>query len=169
MKTFRAGVGPLLLAGMVAAAAACGDGVGPGPASVPGFVAEWAGRPWLGDASATLERSAAGDTLRVSGVTPPDAGQLPSAYVWIRVPARGPGDYPLGPGDAELTYLVGGDVRTAAYATTRPGAGTLTIREQADGWVSGTVEFEASAVMEHAPVGPAARFEGSFRGRVRSR
>lgn len=163
MRMLRAGIAPLLLAGIVAAAAACGDTSGPDAA--PGFDAVWAGEPWRGDASARR----VGDSLYVIGATPPNAGSMPAAYVWMRVPAQGPGEYPLGPGEAELTYLVGGDVRTAAYVVTRPGAGTLTLHEYGPGWVAGTVTFEASAAMQHAPVGPTARFEGSFRGRIDSR
>lgn len=162
MRMLRARVGPLLVAGMmVAGAAACGDTLGPG--EDPGFRAVWAGKSWRGDASASVWK----DSLYVVGATPPNAGSLPAAYVWIRVPTQGPGDYPLGPGDAEMVYLTGGDVRTAAYAVTRANAGTLTLREEAGGRVAGTVRFEASAVMERAPVGPTARFEGSFRATVR--
>ncbi|HLL45822.1 MAG TPA: hypothetical protein VK399_03905 [Longimicrobiaceae bacterium] len=101
------------------------------------------------------------------GVSLPGAGSMPAAYVRISVPVRGAGDYALGPRDAAMTYLQGGDVRTAYYATTRAGAGTLSIREYGDGWVAGSVTFGAEAAQGERPVGPAARFEGSFRAPIR--
>jgi hypothetical protein len=93
---------------------------------------------------------------------------MPAAYVRISVPVRGTGEYALGPGDAAMTYLTGGDVASAVYATVRAGAGTLTIREYGDGRVAGTVEFDAEAARGERPVGTAARFVGSFRASVRS-
>lgn len=165
MRKLRRNVGPLLLAALLAAGtAACSESTE--PRAAPSFQATWAGSAWQGDAGAVLSSRAGVDSLHVTGSTPPGAGSLPAAYVRISVPARGTGEYALGPGDAAMTYLLGGDVLTAAYSTTRAGAGTLSITEYGAGWVAGTVTFEAAAATAGAPVGPTASFSGSFRAPV---
>lgn len=129
-----------------------------------GIEATWAGKRWSGDAGATL---AHGDTLYLYGSTPRNAGQLPAQGVRFRVVFRGPGSYSLGRGDAELDYLVGGDVVSAQYVTTRANAGTMQVTEYANGWLAGTVSFDAElGPSSYAPVGTRARFEGAFRARV---
>ena len=155
---------PLLLLALAAAGTAACDGTVT-EITGDGIEAVWAGKPWAGDASARLV-GAAGDTLLLVGSTPPGSGAMAAAYVRVSAPVRGVGSYPLGPGDAELTYLIGGDVRTAAYATTRAEAGVLTVRELGAGWVSGTVTFDATASFGSAPVGPTATFSGNYRARV---
>lgn len=129
-----------------------------------GIEATWAGKRWSGDAGATLAHR---DTLYVYGSTPRNAGQLPLQMLRARVVFRGPGSYALGPGDAELDYLVGGDVVSAWYVTTRTNAGTLQVTEYAEGWVAGTLSFEGEASRSpYTPEGARARFEGAFRARV---
>lgn len=166
MRKLRRRVGPLLLSVLLAAGtSACEQTTGPGSAG--SFQGIWAGSTWRGDASATLTNRGGVDSLHLTGSTPPGAGSMPAAYVRISVPVRGTGDYALGPRDAAMTYLQGGDVRTAYYATTRAGAGTLSIREYGDGWVAGNVTFDAEAAQGERPVGSAARFQGSFRAPIR--
>ncbi len=167
MMKLRRRVGPLLLSVLLAAGtSACEEATGPGSAG--SFEGTWAGGTWQGDASASLTSRGGVDSLHLTGSTPRGAGSMPAAYVRISVPVRGTGEYALGPGDAAMTYLTGGDVASAVYATVRAGAGTLTIREYGDGRVAGTVEFDAEAARGERPVGTAARFVGSFRASVRS-
>lgn len=169
MGLLRGRRGLLLLAAMAAlGSGGCETAVGLD--AEDGFDAVWAGKPWEGDASAAvIPGGAAGDTLYLFGTTPRNAGQMPAAYVRVRVPLPAAGERALARGDAELVYLVGGDVSTAAYVNDRADPGILSIREYGDGWVSGVVVFDAGAAMEHRPVGGGARFEGNFRARVRSR
>ena len=165
MPKLRRNAGALLLSVLLAAAtSACEESTGPGPAAT--FQAIWAGSAWHADASATLSSRGGVDSLHLMGSNPPGAGSMVSTYVRISVPARGTGEYALGPDNAAMTYLVGGDVGTAYYATTRAGAGTLTITEYGDGRVAGSVEFDAEAARGERPVGAAARFVGSFRAPV---
>jgi hypothetical protein len=166
MPKLRRRVGPLLLTALLAAAtSACEETTGPGSAG--SFQGTWAGGTWQGDASASLTTRGGVDSLHLTGSTPRGAESMPAAYVRISVPLRGTGEYALGPGDAAMTYLVGGDVRTAYYVTTRAGAGTLSVHEYGDGRVAGTVEFDAEAAQGERPVGSAARFVGSFRAPIR--
>ena len=159
----------LLLLVLACIVAACGSDT-TGPSEASGFRATWAGTPWSGDGSATrIPGGSTGDTLFILGTTPPKAGQLPSGYVRVRILFDGVGTYTLNAQDAEVVYLLGGDVRTAAYATGQSGAGTLRVREFADGWIAGEVAFDAIATTDRAPVGMSARFEGQFRTRVHSR
>ncbi|MEW5931350.1 MAG: hypothetical protein AB1941_28115 [Gemmatimonadota bacterium] len=166
MTKLRRRVGPLLAAVLLAAAtSACEESTGPDPAAA--FQGIWAGSAWRGDAGATLTGRGGVDSLHLTGSTPPGAGSMPAAYVRISVPARGTGEYALGPGNAAMTYLIGGDVASAVYATTRAGAGTLSITEYGNGRVAGSVTFDADAAAGERPAGAAARFEGSFRAPVR--
>lgn len=166
MRKLRRNAGRLLLAALLAAgSSACSESTE--PRAVPSFQAIWAGSTWQGDAGAVLATRGGVDSLHVTGNTPPGSESMPAAYVRISVPARGTGEYVLGPGDAAMNYLVGGDVLAAAYTTTRPGAGRLSITEYGAGWVAGTVTFEATAATAGAPVGPTAIFGGSFRAPVR--
>lgn len=163
MIELRRKAGPLLLSALLALSA-CEESTGPGGAAA--FQGTWAGGAWRGDAHATLTGRGGVDSLHLTGSTPPGAGSMPAAYVRVSVPVRGAGEYALGPGDAAMTYLLGGDVSTAVYATARAGAGTLSITEYGDGRVAGSVTFEADAARGERPVGSAARFEGSFRAAV---
>lgn len=166
MRKLRRRVGPLLLSVLLAAGtSACEETTGPG--SVGSFQAVWAGSDWRGDASATVTSRGGVDSLHLTGSTPRGAGSMPAAYVRISVPLRGTGEYALGPRDAAMTYLIGGDVSSAVYTTTRAGAGTLTIREYGDGRVAGSVTFDAEAARGERPVGSAARFQGSFHAPIR--
>ncbi|HEV2734876.1 MAG TPA: hypothetical protein VGV85_08545 [Longimicrobiaceae bacterium] len=166
MRKLRRRVGSLLLSVLLAAGtSACEETTGPGSAA--GFRAVWAGSDWKANASATVASRGGVDSLHVLGSNPPGSAPIVLTYVRISVPVRGTGEYALGRGDAEMTYLTGGDVTSAVYATTRAGAGTLSITRYGDGWVAGTVKFEAEAARSHRPVGPAARFEGSFRAPIR--
>lgn len=168
MTRLRRRVGPLLAAVLLAAAtSACEESTG--PRAEPTFLAVWGGSAWTGSASATISSRGGVDSLHVTGSTPPGAGSMPAAYVRISVPLRGTGEYALGPGNAAMTYLVGGDVASAVYATTRAGAGTLSVTEYGDGRVAGSVTFDADAAAGGRPVGSAARFEGSFRAPVLQR
>ena len=168
MTKLRRKVGPLLAAVLLAAVtSACEESTG--PEVEPTFLAIWGGSTWTGSATATLTGRGGVDSLHLTGSTPPGAGSMPAAYVRISVPARGTGQYALGPGNAAMTYLVGGDVASAVYATTRAGAGTLSITEYGEGRVAGSVTFDADAAAGERPVGAAARFEGSFRAPVLQR
>lgn len=167
MTKLRRRVGPLLAAVLLAAASACEEATAPEPE--PGFVGIWGGSTWTANAVALISSRGGVDSLHLMGSAPPGSRSIVSSYVRISVPLRGTGEYVLGRGDAAMTHLVGGDVVSAFYPTTRANAGTLTIREYRDGWVEGSVSFdaEASATAAGRPVGAAARFEGSFRAPIR--
>lgn len=167
MTKLRRRVGPLLAAVLLAATSACGEATAPEPE--PGFVGLWGGSTWTANAVAMISSRGGVDSLHVMGSAPAGSAPIVSSYVRISVPLRGTGEYVLGRGDAAMTHLIGGDVVSALYSTTRAGAGTLAIREYRDGWVEGSVSFdaEASTTADGRPVGAAARFVGSFRAPVR--
>lgn len=149
----------LLLAG-------CGSGALEPRPGEGAFQGTWGGKRWTGDAAANVSR---GDTLRLFGTSPPGAGQLPTSYVRVTVVFRGVGPYTLGPEAAEVVHLVGGDAATARYATAEGAAGALRIENYSEGWMVGSVAFDAVSTYGTAPHGPRARFRGSFRARVHRR
>jgi hypothetical protein len=149
-------------------AAGCSDGTGPHGDSH--FSGRWAGTDWVGDAEALFVSGGPGtDTLYVFGVRPRNA-EYPLETISVRVPFQGPGSYEL-PGDAvEFVVLTGGDVVEAQYNGHSPTAGTLEVSsyEAATGLITGTVAFDADAMSQFQPYGPAARFDGGrFRANVR--
>jgi hypothetical protein len=147
----------------------CSDGTAPQGDSR--FSGSWAGTPWLGEAEALFVAGSTNtDTLYVFGVRPINAGQYPEEIIRLRVPFTGPGAYELSGEAVEFTVLVGGDVVSAQYAGQSPTAGTLTVDsyDAAAGLITGTVLFDAVAVTQFHPYGPAARFEGGrFRANLR--
>lgn len=142
--------------------AAC-DSTGPVPGA-GGFTATWKGQPWLGTAEATFN-STEQDTLWIIGASPPGA-QMVLSFMTARVVYTGPGTYTVGPGDAEFTYLVGGDVRSAAYGVGAGTAGQLVIEERTEDEIRGSVDLPMVHVYGLAPGGLQARFQGSFRARI---
>jgi hypothetical protein len=128
-----------------------------GPPLPATFEGTWAGRAWRGEAYATLRQ----DTLYLSGTSPVGASAMPQTHLHVHIAPTGAGTYTLDAGQAAFHYLVGGDVRTASYASTA-GSGTLVIEHISDTRVRGTLVFEAVRAYGHAPAGAGARFEGSF-------
>lgn len=123
----------------------------------------WAGEAWDGKAHAWV----ANDSLHVFGAP---SGVMGGPYVSVVVGAfGGPGTYPLGPSAAEVNYATGGDVISATYRSTQPGAGTLVVTGVRGGRVTGRVEFVADVQPRgYAPAGERARFEGEFHARTRA-
>jgi hypothetical protein len=149
------------------AVAACADGTAPQRSIT--FTGRWASRPWEGAASALLRPGGAdGDTLYVFGRVPADPNAIPTQSIRLRVvPFRGAGSYPLGPENAELTDILGGDVATSWYIGRAPVAGTLDVvgYDGVGREIAGAVSFQAVPVRSsNAPYGPTASFEnGHFR------
>lgn len=140
------------------------DPVGPeGPDAE--FRATWAGQPWHGSATAFLD----GDTIEISGAAVSRSGLGAKTYIptmlRVRVP-REEGSYPLGAGAAQLLYLVGGDMITAAYASSGGVGNSLVLEQVTATSVRGTISFEGLSTREHAPEGARARFEGRFEAHI---
>jgi hypothetical protein len=156
---------PLLAA--FALLAACGEAA-TAPDRTPTFSAILAGRPWGGQASATLVVDAArGDTLFLHGYAPTD-GTRPEVAVRFRLaPFTGPGRYPLRPGDVRLDELVGGDVLVASYADAPTGAVEVRAYDGPGGTVAGAAEFTAGRSGERGSFGAVVRLEaGEFRAQA---
>jgi hypothetical protein len=139
------------------------------PGDTATFEGSWAGRPWRGDAHVSFYP--APDSMWIVGSGTVEVGtgaerQRIPAGVRISTAYRGPGTYELKPGDAEVSYLIGGDVRTAAYGIAGAQRGTLVIEERTASRLRGQVSFDATSLMENSPVGATARFEGRFDARI---
>jgi hypothetical protein len=153
---------------LVVVAAGCGDGTG--PEGDLRFTGSWDGTEWVGDAQAFFIPGAAGtDTLYLYGVRPSSAGQYQEEIITVRVPFDGPGLYELSGEAVDVVLLTGGDIVEGRYHGHRPKAGTLDLDsyDPASALLTGTVAFDAEAELDFQPYGPAARFVGSFRARVR--
>lgn len=135
-----------------------------GPSDRATFEGRWANQEWIGDASAARFDG----RIKIYGTYPLNAGQVPLHLLKIGTTATAPGTYQLGAGDAEFTYLVGGDVRTATYGIPEGGSGTLTIETLTDSTVTGSVLFGAARIYSNGdpPVGELAIFEGTFNARI---
>ena len=119
----------------------------------------------MGDASATLVRGGvAGDTLYIGASSPVKSGQTPKEDIIARVVIHGTGTYLLGPGDARLDELVGGDIVAASYTTTAKSVGRVTITSYhgVNGLVEGTIEFDAETSSPYGSYGSKARLEDAF-------
>ena len=147
-----------------AAAIACTDSIIPID-EFPTFYGTWAGERWIGDAHASLvPGGAAGDTLYISASSPARAGQSPKEGIVARVVIHGTGTYLLGPGDARLDELVGGDVVAASYSTTSTSVGRITITSYhgVNGLVEGLIEFTAETSSPYGSYGSKASLEDAF-------
>ena len=135
------------------------------------FTGQWAGSPWVGDASAVLvDRETGPDTLYIFGSRPRGQPQNSFETVFLRFVPNGPGTYPLQAGQASLMRLLGGDVVSSVYQTTSSATGSVTLSTYSGpgGLVEGTFAFEAQTTSPSAAYGPQARFEeGQFRAVVR--
>lgn len=140
-------------------AAGCEYGVEPSREGV--FDGTWAGARFDGEASARL----VGDSVYILGGL--RSGRDYTHWLAVAIgEVHGPGEYPLGPGDAEMRYLEGGDAIWASYATTQPGAGRVVITSTTGAMVVGHVEFHAEVGRGLAPVGQRASFDAEFRAPV---
>lgn len=151
---------------------ACNDSNTPPPAEAT-FTGRWAGRPWVGSASATLvEGGEAGDTLFIIGTTPVNAGHMPLESIRIRVLFRGAGEYALGSSTtdwAELVELTGGDVVHATYRVGDVSSGTLRITawDGPGGEVEGRITFAARSDSPYRSYAAVEFFQdGQFRATV---
>lgn len=151
---------------------ACSDSNDPLPAEAT-FTGRWAGRPWVGEASATLvDGGEAGDTLYIFGSRPVNAGQMPLEYIRISVLFRGTHEYALASGTtdrAELVELTGGDVVHASYTLAEGSSGTLRITSWGGpgGEVEGRVSFMARSDSPYRSYGAVEFFtDGQFRATI---
>jgi hypothetical protein len=148
---------------VVIAAQACTDPVSPAK-EFPSFYGNWAGKTWVGDATAWLvPGGASGDTLYIGGSKPGNSSSLDEAII-AKVVIHGPGAYLLGPGDAKLEELVGGDVVAATYSTTSMSVGrvVITTYHGVNGLVEGKIEFDAETTSPYGSYGPKASLEDAF-------
>lgn len=143
---------------------ACTDSAGP-VKEFPTFYGNWAGKTWVGDAHAILIRGGAnGDTLYISGSSAANGGPLAKEEIIAKVVIHGTGTYLLGPGDARLDELVGGDVVAATYSTTSTSVGRVTITSYggANGMVVGKIEFDAETTSPYGSYGEKASLRDAF-------
>jgi hypothetical protein len=144
--------------------ASCTDSVGP-VKEFPTFYGTWAGKTWVGDASASLVPGGSnGDTLYISGSKPAGAGLYSNEMIIAKVVIHGPGVYLLGPGDARLDEVVGGDVVAATYSTTGTSVGRVTITSYngAHGLVEGKIEFDAETTSPYGSYGSKSSLRDAF-------
>jgi hypothetical protein len=127
------------------------------------FKATWAGKRWDGNASAALKTDG---VLQLIGSNPPGEAAMRASHVILTVEFDGPGTYHLGPGAARLDYLIGGDVISSSYTTTDQQTGTLIVEEITSTHIRGSVRFDAVSSNTDPPVGPQARFEGTYDARL---
>lgn len=125
-----------------------------------GFIGTWAGESWSGDSYATL--SPRGDSIYVGGSAPVGAGMMAESSVSFVIPFSGGGEHEIPAGDAYFHYLIGGDVLRASYASTAEAPGRVTFEFISPTRVRGTITFLGRSTDADAPVGPSARFEGTF-------
>jgi len=149
----------------LALAAACTDTTWPEEGV---FVARWDGRPWVGDARATLLLGTPkGDVLHVSGSSPRGADAFGvEESISAAVVFRGPGVYPVAAEDAYFMEITGGDVVTAWYTGVGSPAGRLVISryDEVTGVIEGELRFSARTDSPYASYGSAATLEnGKFR------
>jgi len=131
----------------------------------PTFYGTWAGATWSGDAAAYLARGgAAGDTLYVYGINPGYGVQTAKESITAKFVVHGAGTYLLGPGDANLRELVGGDVVAATYATTSTSVGRIQISAYGgvNGLVEGKIEFDAETTSPYGSYGSKASLRDAF-------
>ena len=140
------------------------------PPGIDRLNARWAGRDWVGTASAELTRGGiSGDTLYLFSRGPLNsdpAALVAENHIVAKVAFRGVGTYPLGPGSARFEQWVGGDVVTATYSTSAEASGTLVITKYAGigGNIEGTLSFDAVSTSQSRNFGERARLEdGRFR------
>lgn len=131
----------------------------------PSFYGTWAGKNWSGEASAVLVPGGAGsDILYVIASSPVNASQSAKESIIAKVVIHGTGTYLLGPGDAKLDELVGGDVVAATYSTTSTSVGRMEITKYdgVNGLVSGKIQFDAETTSPYGSYGSKARLENAF-------
>lgn len=150
----------------------CTDSSAPPPAEAT-FTGRWAGRPWVGEAGATLvDGGDAADTLYIYGTTPVNAGQMPLEAIRIRVLFRGAGEYSLGSSTtdwAELVELTGGDVVSATYRVAAVSSGTLRITSWGGpgGEIEGRIDFVARSDSPYRSYAAVEFFQdGQFRATI---
>ena len=148
----------VLLAAASTFAGCASDSAGPEPQ--PAFIGTWAGSTWSGDVAVSYGQH--GDTMYISGSSPAGAGDGPSSIVTIRILYAGTGTYILGPSDATVTHLVGGDGVVSRHGTFSEHAGVVTLVGRGGARVAGAVYFDAKDVSDSAPNAMLLRFEGSF-------
>ena len=142
----------------------CTDSVDP-IEEFPTFYGNWAGKTWVGDASASLVAGGSkGDTLYIAGTKPANSGLFANETIIAKVVIQGPGTYLLGPGDARLEEVVGGDVVAATYSTTGTSVGRVTITSYngAHGLVEGKIEFDAETTSPYGSYGSKASLRDAF-------
>ena len=154
-----------MVAGLsLVAFAGCTDSVAPID-EFPTFYGTWADRSWSGDAYATLvSGGAAGDTLYVGGSSPSKSGQFAKETIIAKLVIHGTGTYLLGPGDAKLEELVGGDVVAATYSTTVNSVGRVAITSYGgvNGLVEGKIQFDAETTSPYGSYGSKASLRDAF-------
>lgn len=142
----------------------CTDSVGP-VKEFPTFYGNWAGKEWVGDARAWLVPGGAnGDTLYIEGSKVGSSGLFADESIIAKVIIHGTGTYLLGPGDAKLQELVGGDVVAATYSTTDTSVGRVTITSYngARSMVEGKIEFDAETASPYGSYGSKASLRDAF-------
>lgn len=148
----------VLFAALTAFVGCASDSTAPEPE--PTFIGTWAGEAWSGDVAVSYGQQ--GDTMYISGSSPAGAGQSLSSIVTIRILYSGAGTYILGPSDATVTHLVGGDGVVSRHGTFSEHAGVVTLVGRVGDRVAGAVYFDARDVRDSAPNPTPLRFEGTF-------
>lgn len=92
--------------------------------------------------------------MYISGSSPAGAGDGPSSIVTIRILYAGTGTYILGPSDATVTHLVGGDGVVSRHGTFSEHAGVVTLVGRGGDRVAGAVYFDAKDVEVLPNLGP---------------
>ena len=144
--------------------ASCTDSTGP-IKEFPTFYGNWAGKTWVGDAYASLVPGGSkGDTLYIGGSKVASSRVYADESIIAKVVIHGPGTYLLGPGDAKLEELVGGDVVAATYSTTATSVGRVTITSYngANSIVEGTIQFDAETTSPYGSYGSKASLRDAF-------
>lgn len=142
----------------------CTDSISPID-EFPTFYGSWAGGTWVGDAHALLvPGGASGDTLYIEGSNPVHAGSNPVEIIRARILIHGIGTYLLGPGDASLEEIVGGDVVAAKYVTTSTSVGRVEITSYGgpNGLVEGKISFDAETTSPYGSYGSKASLRDAF-------
>jgi len=142
----------------------CTDPVSPSK-EFPTFYGSWAGRTWVGEGYASLVSGGSkGDTLYIGGSKSSSSGLFADETIIAKVVIHGPGTYLLGPGDAKLEELIGGDVVAATYSTTDMSVGRLTILSYngAHSVVEGKIEFDAETTSPYGSYGTRASLRDAF-------
>jgi hypothetical protein len=151
-------------------AAGCSEPTSPDPK--PTFVGVWAGKGWLGDASAYLAEGVGGlQKLTIYAGSPTNPGYTFSEELVMEAVPPGTGTYKLGPESLRLMEIIGGDVIGATYTPTTSSPGTLviTVYNGVGGIIEGDIEFDGVTTSPYASHGLAASMKnGHFRAVVKT-